>query len=539
MLQEILAQANGPVPVFNFHYAENLSQGVQIAGQGGIDIIVLDLSLPDSRGIQTLTEFQSKVSHIPIVILTALDSHEIEAVRKGAEDYLVKGQFDHFAFIRTVLHAIERHKIRAEQIALEKELRAANARLEKLVFLDPLTGLLNRRGLQDALSRETGRRGRGELNLLALILDLDNFAEINNTLGHAVGDIFLKEVADKLKSFVRSVDYVVRVGGDEFLILMPETRYAEGMSVAEKIRRAISKSQVSLSFEPSSKITASFGLLAVTEDIVFADELLAQLHLVLERSKQGGKDTVSYDDVEKVKLESQISEISDIIAALKNGNRFQVLKQPIYNLEENKEIGFEFLSRSLVPGLELPDDFFRVCLENNILTLVDQHCFKNCISAAAALPLEIKRHLNLFPSTMIDIPVRNLLQAFGDIERNGSYCVEISEQQIIGDPSYLLDAVTSLRKAGISIAIDDVGFGRSCLESLVILEPNVVKVDKKLVNGISKNEWCKRSLNRFLKVTEALDAQVIAEGIESQEDMNTLVNLGVRYGQGYFLGKPA
>ncbi|MEI8345799.1 MAG: EAL domain-containing protein, partial [Candidatus Omnitrophota bacterium] len=165
--------------------------------------------------------------------------------------------------------------------------------------------------------------------------------------------------------------------------------------------------------------------------------------------------------------------------------------------------------------------------------------FKNCVTASKDLPPAIKRHLNIFPSTMIDIPVRNLLQVFEESTLNGSYCIEISEQQIIGDPSYLVEAVTQLKKSGVEIAIDDVGFGRSCLESLILLEPDVVKIDKKLVNGISKNEWCEHSLKRFLKVTEALGSEVIAEGIETLEDMETLVSLGVKYGQGYYLGRPA
>ncbi len=540
LLKEILSQSSGSLPLFSFKYAESLARGLELAQQEATDIIVLDLSLPDSRGLVALNELQERLPQIPVVILTALNDFGVEAVRQGAQDYLVKGHYDSFLFSRTVLHAIERNKIQIAHAALEKELRQTNERLEKLSLLDPLTGLLNRRGLQDALSREISRLNRDESDLMALILDLDNFRQINESLGHAVGDVVLKELSVKLSSCVRITDYVARVGGDEFLVLMPQTRYAEGSCVAQKIRRAISGSPVSLSLESTFRVTASLGLLTVTDDVVSVDELLSGVHKILEMSKKQGKDQVSYEDAEKIKTNRQEDgHFADVIGALKEQTHYRVLKQPIYDLRESRQVGYEFLSRFSVPGLELPDDFFRVCFENNILTLVDRHCFKNCIQASSELPMEVKRHLNIFPSTMIDIPIRNLLQALGEKVIDKNFCLEISEQQIIGDPSYLVEPVAHLKKSGIEIAIDDVGFGRSCLESLILLEPNVVKIDKKLVNGISKNSWCEKSLQRFLKVTQALGSEVIAEGIESKEDMETLVSLGVQFGQGYFLGRPA
>jgi len=540
LIQEILSEQNGDIPKFKLFNACRLEEGLSRLTEEDIDVILLDLMLPDGRGTETLRRLNSKAAEIPIVVLTAFNdaSHATEMVSLGAQDYLVKGQVSYPLLSRTLLHAIERHKIQQEHLSLARELRRANVRLEKLVFSDPLSGLMNRRGLQEALSREIQRTRRGQEELLALILDLDNFKHINDTLGYSVGDVLLKEISKTILRSVRVTDYVARIGGDEFLILMPDTRFAEGARLAEKVRRSIEAATVPLSMGPAFKVTASFGLLRVSPDTLSIDELFAQTHHVLKNSKKMGKNRVSYS-MESEENGYWSHEVANILGALRHGRHYQVLKQPIFELSQRVQVGFEFLSRFNAPGLEMPDDFFRVSLENNILTSVDSQCLKNCIAAGAWLPAQITRHVNIFPSTILDIPTRNLIQLFEAGKGSSRFCVEISEQQIIGDPSYLIEPVTSLRRSGVSIAIDDVGFGRSSLESLILLEPDVVKVDKKWVNGISKNEGCERSLRRLKKVTDALGAELVAEGIETQEDLDTLISTGVKYGQGYYLGRPA
>ena len=141
-------------------------------------------------------------------------------------------------------------------------------------------------------------------------------------------------------------------------------------------------------------------------------------------------------------------------------------------------------------------------------------------------------------STLINVPVQHLLDSLPPDSRKGSYCIEISEQQIIGDPSYLIPAVQALKKANVLVAIDDVGFGRSCLESLILFEPDIVKIDKKCVMGFSNDILRQGSFKRILKVADSLGTEVIAEGIESKDDLVLLKELGVKYGQGFLWGKP-
>ncbi len=524
---------------YSIEHADTISGAIQRLKSRSFDVILLDLMLPDGSGLDSLDKFQECAPEIPIIMLTNLDDEPtaVRALKRGAQDYLLKCSRNGPEFIRTIRYAIERHRHMIELERVSMDLRAANARLERLVLLDPLTELLNRRGLQEMLSRELQAVRRDGSELLLVMADLDDFKKVNDSLGYAVGDIVLKEVARKLRHSLRTTDIVARIGGDEFVILLPQTRRAEGIRVAEKIRLALSESPVYLPTRPL-QITASLGVLSVTEATPSIDELLSQTHLVLSRSKHSGKNRISCA-WSGIGGEDESHPLAHVLHQLRTGVQLHSVMQPIYDLEDGQEIGFELFSR-LGPGsFEMPDDFFRLCMEENILTLVDHRCFKNCIRAAKALPKGIRRHLNLFPSTMLDIPAEHLVQALPNDETRADYCIEISEKQIIGDPSYLLETVAAFKEAGLKVAIDDVGYGRSCLESAVMLEPDLIKIDKTFVTGVSGDPSRLRSLKRLLKVAHSLSAEVVAEGIECRQDLDALIDLGVKSGQGYFWGVPA
>jgi len=426
----------------------------------------------------------------------------------------------------------------AELDVVMKDLQDANARLEQLSLLDPLTELFNRRGLQQVLSRELRLTGREGSSLLALLIDLDDFKRVNNSLGYPVGDAVLKEMAKKLASAVRATDHVARIGGDEFMVLLSRTRPVEGLRIAEKIRLAISGAPLPISPEDTVTITASLGLVEVSSKSPALDEVVSQAHLALFRSKQAGKNQVFYARQEAWTSGGRRSTLLDILATMRRGDSFRVVMQPIVRLGDLAPMGYELLSRLDVKEFETPDLFFPVALEANILTLVDHHCFRTCIVSVPSPSARGRCHVNLFPSTLINIPIQDLLEAFRGNRAHGTYCIELSERQIVGEPSYLVEPIAALKRAGILIGIDDVGFGRSSLESLIMLEPDLIKIDKRCVQGIAVDLSRARSLQRLLRLAQALETDVVAEGIESEDDFNALKNLGVTYGQGYFLGYP-
>ena len=260
------------------------------------DLILLDLMLPDSSGIQTFITLRSQARHTPIVIMSGLDNDNlaIDAVRKGAEDYLVKGEIDSRLLLRVLHHAMDRHRIKEKLASVTGRLRESNLRLETMALLDPLTELYNRRGLQQALRRELQILSREGGKLMVLFLDIDDFKKINDSLGHPVGDILLKEIAKKIQESVRVSDHVARIGGDEFILLLPKTPFKEGLHLAERLRSAISNTTIVISERESLRITASFGLTKVPAHTASVDDLLAISDPFLRQSKNEGKNRVSY-----------------------------------------------------------------------------------------------------------------------------------------------------------------------------------------------------------------------------------------------------
>lgn len=518
-----------------------LQQALKALAETAWDLILLDLMLPDSPGIQTFTAVRSQNRHTPIVIMSGLDDNNlaIDAVRKGAEDYLVKGEINSRFLLRILRHAVDRHRIKEKLASVTGRLRETNLRLEKMALLDPLTELYNRRGLQQALKRETQILSREGGPLMVLLFDIDDFKKINDSLGHPVGDILLKETAKKIQDSVRASDHVARIGGDEFILLLPKTQLKEGLRLAERLRFAVSNTTITISEKESLGITASFGLASVPSHVASVDDLLAISDPFLRQSKNEGKNRISYQLPEGAENHPEISDAEHMAELMRRGDDFFALKQPIRLLANQSVVGYEFLSRLKNSGVHMPDEFFRIAMENNMLTLVDHHCFRSCVSASAALPPKMRRHINLFPATIIDLAVTDLVEKLAANCPAESFCLEISEQQILGEPSHLIGPVEEFKRHGISIAVDDVGFGNTCLESLILLEPDVIKLDKKYIRGIARDPHMERSLRRTLKVAEDLNAEVIAEGIETREDLEKLKELGVAYGQGFYLGRPA
>ena len=528
-------------PQFSIRHVTSAAAACEAVRAGDLDVVILDLGLPDATDLQALIRLEAAVHEIPVIVLTGRgdDSLASDALHFGAEDYLRKGTIDFESLIRSIRYAVERHRGVRDLARVKKELESVNRDLERLTLIEPLTELLNRRGLQQALSREVQHMSRAAASSAVLLVDLDDFKQINDHLGHAAGDVVLKEVGRRLRASVRAVDYVGRIGGDEFMLLLPETDPPEVMRVAERIRLAIATAIIQHS-TGTVTLTASIAAMLLTEDMPAVDQLLAQAHMLLGRAKNEGKNRVvsqsaDFDDTDR-RLRAQ----NDMCMQLSRGQHIKTVKQPIFELAGESPIGYEFLSRYMSgTSSELPENFFRVCSEKNILTLVDHACLRSGVAAAMQLPPYARFHLNIFPTTLLAVPVEHLLDLFPKPLPAETFCLELSEQQIIGDPSYLLPAVQELRSAGMMIAIDDVGFGSSCLESLILLQPEIVKIDKRCVIGIVGDRERIEQLRRYVSVARTLGCAIVAEGIETAGELEVVRSLGIEYGQGYFWGKPA
>lgn len=287
---------------FRCELAENGQKLLNILEKGfEPSAILLDCYMPVMDGFQTCSRLKGneKYRHIPVIMVTAAINKEdiLKGLKTGADDYIVK-PFDGDELIARIEAHVKNFtfvkKLQEQYKQLDKvtkELRVANKKLERLAIIDPLTELLNRRGFDKVLSTESKKIQRNGTELVAVLIDLDDFKNINDSLGHSAGDMVLKEIAKKIKDSLRPSDYISRIGGDEFMGLLTDASLAEGLKTAERIRFAISESPIK-SQSQDINITASLGVTKVDRTSLSTDKLLSQTHLALHKCKESGKNRV-------------------------------------------------------------------------------------------------------------------------------------------------------------------------------------------------------------------------------------------------------
>lgn len=435
------------------------------------------------------------------------------------------------AHLITLRDMTERREAERTLSRLTEELRQSNERLEALVSTDPLTGALNRRGIEQALARELDRLRRSGDGLIAVLIDCDDFKSVNDGYGHAVGDAALKALTSQVRGALRAGDLVGRVGGDEFLVLLPETTIAEGMAVAEKLRRAIKTTTLPVA-DGSLLMAASLAVAPIEPDVVSIEQILSATGPLLKRSKIDGKDRVSG---EGVSVSSDAGDDGRIEPATLE---LAVVLQTIRRLDDEAPIGYEALTRGPAGDLRGPTELFRAAFEQDVLTALDLRALRATLATLDAVGDVDWYHVNLFPSTVLNTPVDGLIRLLAGVNTTSSVCVELSEQQFLGDPHYLREPLRELQASGVRIAIDDVGFGRSSIEALLVLEPDVVKVDRRCVHAIASDEGERRRLKRLMDMLRAVGADVIIEGVETHEELAILKEMGVEFAQGYLWDAP-
>lgn len=267
--------AEWSIEEFRITRAKTLGEGLALIGQTRFDAILLDLSLPDAFGLPTVRQVHATNPAIPLVVLSGVSDQALalQAVQQGAQDYLVKGQGHPELLARAVRYAIERKR--------------TEERLTYLAQYDHLTGLVNRSLFRDRLIQAMARSKRLQQPLGLMLLDLDRFKAVNDTLGHDIGDELLKAVSERLKSCVREVDTVARMGGDEFTIILEGVpSEASIVVVAKRITESISSA-----FElkgHSVSIGVSIGITVYPHDDQGIDELLKHADEAMYRAKQQG-----------------------------------------------------------------------------------------------------------------------------------------------------------------------------------------------------------------------------------------------------------
>lgn len=417
---------------------------------------------------------------------------------------------------------------------LSRELLAARAEAEHLATHDALTGCLTRTGLARVLE---GAEASGA-PLVALFVDCDDFDRVNDHFGHGVGDVVLRDLAARIRDALREGDAIGRLGGDRFLVLLPGTDLVEARALAERVRLVVSTEP--FAWDPGPlQLTVSIGMARVGADAPSLEEVLSLARIGLQKSKVRGKNRVSAADDTQTATAWLAPALRAFMAAVQDGTGLSMFAQDIRGLPGEDRVGCELLVRGAPGPLASPADLFRMATEHHLSTTVDMFCLRLAVSAAVRAGLRGSIHLNLLPATLLEVATEQIVGLLSAPPPGVRWCVELSERQFLGDPEELVTAVGALRRAGICVAVDDVGSCRGTLDSIVVLEPAIAKLDIRLVRGLAEDPMHRRVVARLVRLAAALDAEVVAEGIENRADLAVLLDLGVTMGQGFLWGRPA
>lgn len=271
LVREILSRC--PARSFRLEAADGLAAALVRLSSGFADLILLDLNLPDSRGLQTFEQIHQHASHVPIIVLTGIQDEDLAAstIQQGAQDYLIKGQVDSKTLVRSIFNAIERARLQAE--------------LRNLSLIDDLTGLNNRRGFRALVEQELRHAYRQRTGYLLLFADVDDLKRINDTFGHAEGDLALIQAAEVLRHSFRDSDILARLGGDEFTAFASGVTDHSGAPMLPRLHEALA----SLNRRPGRRfsLSLSLGVAQFQPDyFVSVDQLLATADDALYKQKR-------------------------------------------------------------------------------------------------------------------------------------------------------------------------------------------------------------------------------------------------------------
>lgn len=275
LVKEALTEAAGTP--FELEHVNRLAAGVERLTEGGIDVVLLDLSLPDSQGLDTLCKVRARAPEVPIVVMTSLDDETIaiKAVQSGAQDYLVKGQADSNLLTRSMRYAIERHRL---QVALCS-----------LSLIDELTGLYNRRGFLTFTQQQLKIANRTKRGMFLFFADLDNMKWINDTFGHREGDMALIEAANIFKETFRESDIISRIGGDEFAVLAIEAQKSSEEIILTRLKETLDAHNAKGHY--NYKLSMSIGISHFNPERPSSiDSLLAEADTMMYEHKRSKKE---------------------------------------------------------------------------------------------------------------------------------------------------------------------------------------------------------------------------------------------------------
>jgi diguanylate cyclase (GGDEF)-like protein len=411
--------------------------------------------------------------------------------------------------------------------AMAAQLEQDHRRLEALVLCDPLTGLANHRHFQEELVSQIQRARTDDRSLALVIVDLDHFKSANDARGHPFGDSILARVGEAIKEVVREVGFAARLGGDEFALLLPDSDGTRAVEVGEAVRNAIRAAS-----PPDFELSCSAGIACLPADAGDAESLAQLADGALYWAKGCGRDrTRRYDPEHVVVVTSeQRAEFAGLIEA---GSNVCAQFQPIVALADGRVAGYEGLARFKEREHLPPSWWFEHARRLGLGPALEATAIAAALSVPDRPPGTFLS-VNLSPSALLTDEVVAALPA-----RLDGLIIEITEQERISEHEELQAALDRLRARGARIAVDDASGGYAGLQWVMRMRADIIKVDRALIQDIHHDPAKAALVSSLVHFASCTGAEVCAEGIEHLEELRVLKGLGVTYGQGFVLGRPA
>jgi diguanylate cyclase (GGDEF)-like protein len=499
------------------------------------DVVISDYSLPHFSGLAALSTLKDSGLDVPFILVSGTIGEEVavEAMKAGAHDYVMKGNLQRLGT------AIERELRDAE---LRRDSNRAEEKLRYLANYDPLTDLPNRNLHYERLEQALQAAHREQSPLALILLDLNDFREINDTMGHQLGDLLLKQVGPRIKGALRECDTVARLGGDEFAVLLAGANEEDATLAARKILQVLDAPFVIGDLTLDAQ--ASLGLAIFPQHGVDKDTLMRRADIAMYLAKHSASGYAIYSADHDSYSPERLTLMAELRRAIDN-TQLSLAYQPKIDLRTGHVIGLEALARwrHHERGMIPPDRFIAIAERTGLIKSLTFWALNAALGQSRAWReqgLAIPISVNLSARNLHDL---NLPDQIAEILRNHGaepeqLEIEITESVIMADPARAFDILTRINRMGVALFIDDFGTGYSSLGYLKKLPANAIKIDKSFVINMIADENDAMIVRSIIDLAHNLKLKVIAEGVENQDVWNRLAALGCDAAQGYHMSRP-
>jgi diguanylate cyclase (GGDEF)-like protein len=497
------------------------------------DVAIADYTMPRFSGPAALTLLRKYDSEMPFIFVSGTigDDAAVTAMRTGAHDYIMKGN------LKRLAPAVERE---LRDAVGRRARKRAEARLAHLAYYDALTDLPNRVLLNDRIRQAILTGDRNHEQVALMVLDLDGFKAINDSLGHYAGDRVLQEVASRLRSTLRDVDTVARLGGDEFALVLPRTARVGAALAASKLLRQLSH-PLTIEGRPAS-VGGSIGIARFPEHGSNPEVLLQNADIAMYVAKSGGLGYAEYEPDRDRRTHGRYRLMTELREGIERG-QFSLDYQPIVDVRSGQVISVEALARwdHPVHGRRLPVDFIEFAEQTWLIEPLTTLLVEKALTEWAATDISqyVRVAVNLSPRTVYDVDLPDRIADLLRVHRAPASVLafEITENVLMSDASRVARCLSRLHEMGIDLVIDDFGVGYSSLSYLRQLPVTQLKIDRSFANGLVVGD---DAIVRFtIDLAHNLGLRVVAEGVESEAVYNRLRQLGCDAAQGSFIAAPA